>query len=97
MGHVTRPNSEMMGLIRCTQKVLTEIGLKASSLAADSDPDEELALWYANLIYLSRKKNLIFTNPATCFSLVVPCVKREEIKKLPHIFIDALVLSLIHI
>jgi hypothetical protein len=83
-----------MGLIRCTQKVLTEMGLKASSLGPDQDPDEELALWYANLIYLSRKKTLIFTNPATCFSLIVPCVNREGIKKLSNIFIHALALTL---
>lgn len=83
-----------MALIRCTQKVLFEIGLKASALEEDNDPHEELALWYCNLIHLARKKTLIFTNPATCFSFVVAGVKRAEIKNLPTIFINALVLAL---
>ena len=83
-----------MGLLRCTQKVLTEVGIKAASLHEGDDPAEELALWYANLIHLARKKTLIFANPATCFSLVVPAVRRAEVKDLPTVFVNALASAL---
>lgn len=87
-------SSEAMALIRCTQKVLAEMGITVSALGEIDDPLEQLALWYCNVIHLSSKKTLIFTNPATCFSLVLPGVKRAEIKTLPNVFINTLVFAL---
>jgi hypothetical protein len=61
-----------MAIIRCTTKLLNELGAKPTS-APDQLPG--LCDWHANLLRLERKKYVLFTNDQTLYSLLVHWIK----------------------
>jgi len=85
-----------MPIIRCTQKLLKEMGVNTSSLK-DSNPSEAaLGDWYANMIKISRSKCILFVNERTLFSFLVLKVPRTKLSNLKDVFIDNLKQTLIH-
>ena len=74
-----------MQLIRCTAKLLKEMGLKAKDLSVEP-PFSFLGQWHANLIYINRRKTLLFVNDRTLFNFIVPDVTRSQIRELPEQF-----------
>ena len=58
-----------MVIIKCTTKLLNELGVKPANA-----PDQPLSLcdWHANMLWLDRKKYVLFTNDQTLYSLFVP-------------------------
>ena len=74
-----------MQLIRCTAKLLKELGLKATDLSVEP-PFSFLGQWHANLIYIIRRKTLIFVNDRTLFNFIVPDVTRPQIRELTEQF-----------
>ena len=75
-----------MAMIRCTAKLLREIGVTPSRLATDTSEDGVLGQWHANLIYLDRRKSLLFVNDRTLFNFIVPDVPRSQIRDLAPLF-----------
>lgn len=75
-----------MILIRCTAKVLKELGISKSQIIDYSDQPQPLQEWYANLFYRNRKRCLIFTNTDSLFSFIVPHVYRKDIKNILELF-----------
>ena len=73
-------------LIRCTSKLIKEIGLTKDELADNASQDSTLGEWYANLFFFQRKKCLIFTNVRTLFTFMSFGVNRAQIKNLGEIF-----------
>jgi len=74
-------------LIRCTAKLLREMGLgKVDPHAGASPPESELGEWYANLFYIERRKCVIFSNAPTLFSIISFDVRRPEIRDLADLF-----------
>jgi hypothetical protein len=73
-------------LIRCTAKLLKEIGITKSDIAEDESQVSLLGDWYANLFFLFRKKNIIFTNTRTLYTVIAFEVKRAQIKNIGEIF-----------
>ena len=61
-----------MAIIRCTTKLLNELGAKPTS-APDQSPG--LCDWHANLLRLEGKKYVLFTNDQTLYSLLVRWMK----------------------
>jgi len=61
-----------MAIIRCTTKLLNELGVKPTN-ASDQLPS--LYDWHANLLWLDRKKYVLFTNNLTLYSLLVHWMK----------------------
>jgi len=61
-----------MAIIRCTAKLLNELGIKPTNV-----PDQPTSLcdWHANLLWLNRKKYVLFTNDQTLYSLLVHWTK----------------------
>ena len=57
-----------MAFIRCTAKLLKELGIKPTN-APDQPPS--LCDWHANLLWLNRKKYVLFTNDQTLYSLLM--------------------------
>ena len=57
-----------MAFIRCTAKLLKELGIKPTN-APDQPPS--LCDWHANLLWLNRKKYVLFTNDQTLYSLLL--------------------------
>lgn len=75
-----------MSLIRCTGKLLREMGLKPSGYAPDQAPSGRLGSWHANLIYVDRKKTVLFVNDRTLFNFIAPDVARAQIRDLSGLF-----------
>ncbi len=75
-----------MLILRCTTKILKEMGVSKSSLEDVSENNHPLREWYVNLFHFNRKKCLLFTNAATLFSFVVQGVSRNEIRKIESLF-----------
>lgn len=73
-------------LIRCTAKLLKEIGLTNSSLVDSAQDESTLGEWYANLFFVQRKKCIIFTNARTLFSFISFDINRAQIKNLGEVF-----------
>lgn len=83
-----------MQLIRCTQKLIKEMGLKKSELSVTEPKFSYLGSWHANLLHIDGKKCVLFVNDKTLFNFIVPNVKRHEIKNLSSIFKEHLIYAL---
>ena len=62
-----------MGTIRCTAKLLNELGIKPA--VAPTQPPS-LSDWHANLLRVDRKKCVLFTNDQTLYSFLIHLVKK---------------------
>jgi hypothetical protein len=81
------PNPTMRYL-RCTKKLLEEMDAQPNS--SKSDQNGILGDWYANLLFIERKKCLLFVNEKTRFCFLMPNLKRVHIKNLAVVFRDGL-------
>lgn len=77
-----------MQLIECTKKLQKEMGLGVKDLAAYEPEDSPLGPWTANLIYINRRKCILFVNDKTLFNFLVPDVLRKHIRELDGMFRD---------
>ena len=84
-----------MQIIKCTAKLRKEMGLKNSSLSEVTPQTGLLGAWHANLIYVNRKKCVLFVNDKTLYNFAVTNLSRAEIKELDAIFIQHLLLNLL--
>ncbi len=72
-----------MAVLRCTQKLLTELKTK---------PSEEvtsfyvLGIWHANLLRIDRRKCILFTHDSTLFSFFVPGLKKPHFENFTEFF-----------
>jgi hypothetical protein len=57
-----------MAILKCTTKLLKELGVKPAN---DPDQSSSLCDWHANMLWLDRKKYVLFTNDQTLYSLLV--------------------------
>lgn len=73
-------------LIRCTAKLLKEIGLTKDEASENESSESTLGDWYAHLFFIERKKCLIFTNARTFFTFMVFNINRAQIRSLGDIF-----------
>ena len=64
---------EVMATIRCTTKLLKELGTKPT--IAPAQPPS-LSDWHANLLRVDRKKCVLFTNDLTLYSFLIHMVKK---------------------
>jgi hypothetical protein len=85
-----------MRFIRCTQKLLKEIGVSPIDVGASSSDLEGLGHWYANVIRLDRKKCLLFTNEKTLYSFLIPGVLKRDLKNIKNEFVSNLIFNLQH-
>ena len=75
-----------MQLVRCTGKLLRELGLKRDDLTFEEPRFSFLGQWHANLIYINRQKAVLFVNDRTLFNFIIPGVSRAEIRDLANQF-----------
>ncbi len=57
-----------MALIRITQKLQKELGIKTADLASPDNPPGFFQEWYAHVFILERKKQIIFVETQTLFT-----------------------------
>lgn len=75
-------------VLRCTARVLNLLGARPKDMAAVEHTDED---WYANLLWLERRKCLLLAHARTLFSIFVPGVRKADL-----VPIGASVVALIH-
>lgn len=75
---------------RCTKKVLDYIGIKNSQLGEFRDTNALLGNWYVNMFNVDRRKTLLFMSEKTFFSFIIYGVRKDNIEKLPNIFLGGL-------
>lgn len=75
-----------MPLIRCTGKLLREMGLRPSSYPMEEGRLGHLGSWHANLIHIDRRKTVLFVNDKTLFNFIVPDVPRSHLRDLGALF-----------
>lgn len=64
-------------ILRCTGKLRALLGVQPGSLV---EPEAAEIEWYANLLWLNRRKCLLFTHPDTLFSVFVPDVRKSDLR-----------------
>ena len=85
-----------MPIIQCTEKLRKEMALKDASLAVVQVGEPVLSLWHANLIYIARKKCVVFVNDKTRFNFIVTDVSRVHLRELGNIFLSTVYSVLAH-
>jgi hypothetical protein len=83
-------------LIRCTQKLVAEIGVDPRSLVTDAPELNRgaIAEWYANLVIIERQKCIVFMNTSTHFVTLSFGRKKPEIQRFRELFVNSLVHAL---
>ena len=81
--------------LRCTQKVIKQLGLTAKDLDECRLGDTPLGNWYMNLFMLDRRKTFIFMNERTLYSFIVPGITKASSQTFPDIFYTGLAQSLL--
>jgi len=72
-----------MGIIRCTAKLLTELKTKPTN--GPSQPSAWCD-WHANLLWVDRKKCVLFTNNQTLYSFFLPSMKKPILENFEEVF-----------
>ncbi len=72
-----------MGIIRCTTKLLTELKTKPTNELFQSSAWCD---WHANLLWIDRKKCVLFTNNQTLYSFFLPSIKKLILKNFEEVF-----------
>ena len=75
-----------MPLIRCTQRLLKELGTPKPELVKEAQYPGLLGDWYANLFRVDRRKCILFTNARTLYAFVVPAVTKGMLQALGDFF-----------
>ncbi len=80
-------------MLRCTAKLLKELAVPKSKVYEFLQLDDSLGSWYANIIFISRKKCLLFVNEKTLFAFIIPGIKKSDLKNIKDLFIENLTLN----
>ena len=79
-------------VVRCTGKLLNLLG-KQSVRLADAPPSSDD--WYANLLWLDRRKCLLITHAGTLFSLFVADIRVSDLRPFERRIVDLLTAALL--
>ncbi len=72
-----------MGTIRCTRKLLDELKVNTHDELRESD---NIGNWHANILWIDRRKCVLFTNDHTFYSFLVPAMKKPEFQNFHEVF-----------
>jgi len=72
-----------MAILRCTQKLLSELKLKPSD---GMQQPSELSGWHANLLRIDRRKCVLFTHNTTLYSFLVHRLKKPDFENFCEVF-----------
>ena len=62
------------------------MGMKPSSYAEDQANSGPLGSWHANLIFVDRRKTVLFVNDKTLFNFIVPSITSAQLRDLGACF-----------
>ncbi len=72
-----------MGIIRCTAKLLTQLKTKPTNGPSQSS---NWCDWHANLLWVDRKKCVLFTNNQSLYSFFLPSIKKSILENFEEVF-----------
>jgi hypothetical protein len=75
-------------VLRCTGRLLGLLGLRSTDLVTSEPNDDD---WYANLLWIDRRKCLLLAHAGTLFSVFVPGIRKADL-----VALGPVVVSLIH-
>ena len=81
--------------LKCTQKVLRELGLTPPAGGGVHEPDTRLGHWDVNLFTVDRRKTFLFMNERTLLSFVIFGIKKSNVQEMPAVFVRGLVQLLV--
>lgn len=64
-------------LLRCTARLLDLLGGRGALLADDPPADDD---WYANVLWLDRRKCLLLTHAETLFPVLVADIRKRDLQ-----------------
>ncbi len=76
-----------MAYLRCTKKLLKQIGLDAAVRAREDGSMETDDDWYAYLTWLEGRKCVLFTNVGTLYPFMVLDARKAQLRELPKLFL----------
>jgi len=74
-------------VLRCTRRLLDLLGGRALTLTDLAPTDED---WYANLLWLDRRKCLLLTHAGTLFSVFLPGVRTADLRPIGPYAVNAI-------
>ena len=95
MGQTNDRYIVVMLVIRNTQKVSKEIGLKPSEVM-ETEEESYLGAWFCNVVTVNRRKCLIFCHSVTLYCFVVPCITKKSFSNFTELFYENLKENLKH-
>ncbi|MCP4611152.1 MAG: hypothetical protein GY845_20785 [Planctomycetes bacterium] len=72
-----------MAIIRCTKKLLDELKIKPTG---DIGLSDGIGNWHANILWIDRRKCVLFTNDQTFYSFLIPAMKKPEFQNFHEVF-----------
>jgi hypothetical protein len=72
-------------VLRCTVRLLDLLGKRDVTLVDDVPSDED---WYANLLWIDRRKCLLLTHSGTLFPLFAADVRKGDLRFLGPLVVD---------
>jgi|LGVF01.1.fsa_nt_gb hypothetical protein len=72
-----------MAILRCTQKLLSELKLKPSD---SKELPSDISGWHANLLRIDRRKCVLFTHDTTLYSFFVHGLKKPDFENIREVF-----------
>ena len=79
-------------VVRCTSKLLDLLGKPSVRLVEAPPSDDD---WYANLLWLDRRKCLLATHAGTLFSLFVADIRAADLRPFERRIADLVVAALL--
>jgi len=76
-----------MSTLRCTKKLLALTGIKPEPKSNPADGSDD---WHANLVWVERKKLVLFCSNLTLFCCVSPPVLKAQIQSIVPLFLSSL-------
>jgi hypothetical protein len=80
--------------IHCSARTLKELGVPPKSVDYGNPDADQFFCWYCNLIFINRKKHLIFVNMATRYPVLSEEVTRRDMHSLDSVLAFSLVQQL---
>ena len=77
-------------ILRCTGRLLSIVGQPSSTAYAPAATD-----WYANLLWIERRKCLLVTHAGTLFSVFVPDVRAASLRPIGRLVVPLIQAELV--
>ena len=77
-------------ILRCTGRLLSIVGQRSSTAYAPAATD-----WYANLLWIERRKCLLVTHAGTLFSVFMPDVRAANLRPIGRLVVPLIQAELV--